>query len=132
MPDDTITKPMIIAHIVKPFAIEIAVFVRSLTKALPADTHIVYSRRKKSKFPGQNTRFIKQISSQHSGDPFKVFRILLQLSELLKKLIRIKRVDVVYLPSFSGLQNSLYSLKSFNSGYLNFKYQNQCPKLLLE
>lgn len=131
---------MIIVHI-KPFAAEIAVSVRSLTKALPDDTHIVvHGGRKnemtttevKSKFPGQNARFIKQDSSQRSGNPFKVLVVLLQLSELLRKLMRMNRVNASYLHSFSGLQDSLYILKPFNSGYLNFSSKNQCPKLLPE
>ena len=39
---------MIIVHIVKPFAAGIAVFVRSLTRALPDDTHIVMHRGRKN------------------------------------------------------------------------------------
>ena len=68
---------MIIVHIVKPFAAGTAVFVKSLTTALPDDTHIVvHGGRKnemtttevKSKFPRQNARFIKRDSSQRSGN----------------------------------------------------------------
>lgn len=97
---------MIIVHNIKPFAAGIAVFVRSLTKAVPENTW-------------QNAQFAIQNSSQGFGNPFKVLLVLSQFSELLKKLMRMNRVEACHHHSFNDLQNSLSILKPFNSGYLN-------------
>ena len=79
---------MVIVHIVEPFAAGIAVFVKSLTEAMPDDVHIViHGERKKEisaaevkkNFPSQNVRFIKWRSAQRSIDPLKD---LLALTEL--------------------------------------------------
>ncbi len=104
---------MIIIHIVEPFATGIAVFVKSLTEAMPNDMHIIVhgerkkvmsAREVKKDFPQGNVRFIKWRSAQRSIDPFKD---LLALSELYKILRRLKRknlVDAVHLHSSkSGL-----------------------------
>ena len=57
---------MIVLHVVEPFAAGIAVFVKSLTEAMPNDTHIILhgERRQvmtaaevKKIFPKRNVRF---------------------------------------------------------------------------
>lgn len=121
---------MIIVHVVEPFATGIAVFVKSLTEAMPDDIHIiVHGERKhvmninevKKSFPKSNVRFIKWRSAQRSIDPF---RDLLAFGELYKILTRLKRknlVDAVHLHSsksgllgrvacrIAGITNVLYT-----------------------
>lgn len=104
---------MTIVHIVEPFASGVALFVRSLTEAMPIDTHIVVHGERKSemaanevkkKFPTNNVRFIKWPSAGRRIDPFKD---LMALGEIYKILFRLKKknlVDVVHLHSSkSGL-----------------------------
>lgn len=120
---------MIIEHIVKPFTAGIAVFVSSLTKAIPDDRGIIAQFRQKnkmtatvvkSKFPRQNAQFIKRNSSQCSGNSFKALVTLSQFSESPKKHMQTNRVKACHHHSFNGLQNSSSILKPSNSGYLNF------------
>ena len=104
---------MIIVHIVEPFAAGIAVFVRSLTEAMPGDMHIVvHGERKKEmpaadvkkNFPTQNVRFIKWHSAQRSIDPLKDLQALTELYRILKRLKQKNLVDAVHLHSSkSGL-----------------------------
>lgn len=104
---------MIIVHIVEPFAAGIAVFVRSLTEAMPEDMHIVvHGERKKEmtaeevkkKFPIENVRFIKWRSAQRSIDPFKDLMALTELYKILRRLKARGLVDAVHLHSSkSGL-----------------------------
>ena len=104
---------MIIVHIVEPFASGVALFVRSLTEAMPNDTHIVVHGERKSemaakevkkKFPTNNVRFIKWPSA---GRRIHLFKDLVALREIYKILFRLKRknlVDAVHLHSSkSGL-----------------------------
>jgi glycosyltransferase involved in cell wall biosynthesis len=104
---------MIIVHIVEPFAAGIAVFVKSLTEAMPDDMHIiVHGERKnemsakevKKSFPRQNARFIKWRSAQRSIDPLKDLLALAELYKILRRLKRKNLVDAVHLHSSkSGL-----------------------------
>jgi glycosyltransferase involved in cell wall biosynthesis len=104
---------MLIVHIVEPFAAGIAVFVRSLTEAMPDDMHIiVHGERKKEMiakevkkdFPRQNVRFIRWRSARRSIDPLKDLFALAELYKILTRLKRKKLVDAVHLHSSkSGL-----------------------------
>ncbi|HTD93656.1 MAG TPA: glycosyltransferase [Chitinophagaceae bacterium] len=104
---------MIIVHIVEPFAAGIAVFVKSLTEAMPDDMHIVvHGERKKEMtasevkkdFPSQNVRFIKWRSAQRSIDPLKDLFALTELYKILRRLKNKNLVDAVHLHSSkSGL-----------------------------
>ena len=105
--------PMVIVHIVEPFAAGIAVFVKSLTEAMPEDLHIVvHGERKKEmsatevkkNFPSQNVRFIKWRSAQRSIDLLKDLLALTELYKILRRLKAKKLVDAVHLHSSkSGL-----------------------------
>ncbi len=104
---------MIIVHVVEPFASGIAVFVKSLTEAMPDDIHIVvHGERKdeiaaaevKGKFPAHNVRFIRWRSAQRSIDPFRDFLALTELYKILRRLKLKNLVDAVHLHSSkSGL-----------------------------
>jgi glycosyltransferase involved in cell wall biosynthesis len=104
---------MIILHIVEPFASGVAVFVRSLTEAMPDDTHIiVHGERKwvmtaeevKKNFPRKNVRFIRWRSAQRKIHPFKDFSAFSELYKILRRLKRKNLVDAVHLHSSkSGL-----------------------------
>jgi glycosyltransferase involved in cell wall biosynthesis len=104
---------MIIVHIVEPFAAGIAVFVKSLTEAMPDDLHIIVhgerkremsAREVKKSFPRQNVRFIKWRSAQRSIDPLKDLFALAELYKILRRLKRKNLVDAVHLHSSkSGL-----------------------------
>lgn len=104
---------MVIVHIVEPFAAGIAVFVKSLTEAMPDDLHIVvHGERKKEmtatevkkNFPSQNVRFIKWRSAQRSIDPLKDLLALTELYKILRRLKAKSLVDAVHLHSSkSGL-----------------------------
>ena len=89
---------MIIVHIVEPFAAGVALFVRSLTDAMPDDTHIiVHGERKKEMtaqevkkiFSNKNTRFLKWRSAQRSLSPVKDFSAFAELYKILKRLKKI-------------------------------------------
>ncbi len=105
--------PMIVVHIVEPFAAGIAVFVRSLTEVMPDDIHIIiHGERKKvmtadevkKNFPKQNVRFIRWRSAQRAIDPVKDIFALTELYNLLRRLKRKNLVDAVHLHSSkSGL-----------------------------
>lgn len=107
------TITMIIVHIVEPFAAGVAVFVKSLTEAMPEDMHIVvHGERKKEmtaakvkkNFPNQNVRFIKWRSAKRSIDPFKDLLALAELYKILRRLKIKNLVDAVHLHSSkSGL-----------------------------
>lgn len=104
---------MIIVHIVEPFAAGIAVFVKSLTEAMPDDMHIIVHGERKSEmsaqevkksFPRQNVRFIRWRSAQRSIDPLKDLFALSELYKILRRLRRKNLVDAVHLHSSkSGL-----------------------------
>ncbi|MEO5564477.1 MAG: glycosyltransferase [Chitinophagaceae bacterium] len=104
---------MIIVHIVEPFAAGIAVFVKSLTEAMPDDIHIIVHGERKNEmsatevkkiFPRQNARFIKWRSAQRSIDPLKDLFALSELYKILRRLKRKNLVDAVHLHSSkSGL-----------------------------
>jgi glycosyltransferase involved in cell wall biosynthesis len=104
---------MVIVHIVEPFASGVAVFVKSLTEAMPDDIHIVvHGERKnempaeevKKNFPNQNVRFIKWRSAQRSIDPVKDLLALTELYKILRRLKAKNLVDAVHLHSSkSGL-----------------------------
>lgn len=104
---------MVIVHIVEPFAAGVAVFVKSLTEAMPDDVHIViHGERKKEisaaevkkNFHSQNVRFIKWRSAQRSIDPLKDLLALAELYKILRRLKRKNLVDAVHLHSSkSGL-----------------------------
>jgi glycosyltransferase involved in cell wall biosynthesis len=104
---------MIIVHIVEPFAAGIAVFIRSLTEAMPDDMHIVvHGERKeeitasevKKDFPRENVRFIRWRSARRSIDPLKDLFALAELYKILTRLKRKNLVDAVHLHSSkSGL-----------------------------
>ncbi|MEJ0102855.1 MAG: glycosyltransferase [Bacteroidota bacterium] len=140
---------MIILHIVEPFATGIAVFVKSLTEAMPDDVHIIvhgersqvmHASEVKKSFSKSNVRFIKWRSAQRAIDPYKD---LLAFSELYKILTRLKRknlVDAVHLHSsksgllgriackMAGITNVLYTPNgaSFLSGknkFIRFIYR---------
>lgn len=104
---------MIIVHIVEPFAAGIAVFVKSLTEAMPDDMHIIVHGERKSEmtaaevkksFHRQNVRFIRWRSAQRSIDPLKDLFALAELYKILRRLKRKNLVDAVHLHSSkSGL-----------------------------
>ena len=108
---------MIVLHVVEPFAAGIAVFVKSLTEAMPNDTHIILhgERRQvmtadevKKTFPKENVRFIRWQSAQRSINPLRDFRALNQLYKILRRLKRKGLVDAVHLHSSkSGLLGRL-------------------------
>ncbi|MCW3073475.1 MAG: glycosyl transferase group 1 [Flaviaesturariibacter sp.] len=104
---------MVILHVVEPFAAGIAVFVRSLTEAMPNDTHIIFhgerknvmsAKEVKSLFPERNVRFIRWQSAQRSINPLKDLQAFNQLYRLLKRLKTKGLIDAVHLHSSkSGL-----------------------------
>ena len=108
-----LSKPMIVVHVVEPFAAGIAVFVKYLTETMPDDLHlIIHGERKevmsaaevKKTFPLPNVRFIKWRSAQRSINPLKDFLALAELYKILKRLKGRKLVDSVHLHSSkSGL-----------------------------
>jgi glycosyltransferase involved in cell wall biosynthesis len=105
--------PMIVVHIVEPFAAGIAVFVRSLTEVMPDDTHIIVHGERtqvmsasevKKDFPSNNVRFIRWHSAQRSINPIKDIFALSELVIILRRLKRKGMVDAVHLHSSkSGL-----------------------------
>lgn len=145
---------MIILHVVEPFAAGIAVFVKSLTEAMPHDTHIIlHGERKqvmtaaevKKIFPKRNVRFIRWRSAQRSINPLKDFRALRELYSILKRLKKRGLVDAVHLHSsksgllgraacrMAGIENVVYTpngapFLSGNSSFSNFVYE-QLEKL---
>lgn len=104
---------MIVLHVVEPFAAGIATFVKSLTEALPNDTHIILhgERRQvmsaaevKKTFPKKNVHFIRWQSAQRSIHPLRDFSALSELYKILRRLKEKRMVDVVHLHSSkSGL-----------------------------
>lgn len=104
---------MIIVHIVEPFAAGIALFVKSLTEAMPDDVHIIiHGERKhvmmadevKRDFPRKNVRFIKWRSAQRAIDPVRDILALSELYTILRRLKRRNLVEAVHLHSSkSGL-----------------------------
>lgn len=103
--------PMIIVHIVEPFAAGVAVFVKSLTEAMPDDMHVVvHGERKKvmsasdvkKNFPRQNVRFIKWRSARRTIDPVRDIKALSELYTILRRLKAKKLVDAVHLHSSKG------------------------------
>jgi glycosyltransferase involved in cell wall biosynthesis len=121
---------MKIIHIVEPFASGVAVFVRSLTEAMPDDLHIVvHGERKelisaaevKKNFPRQNVRFIKWRSAQRSIDPVRDLLALSELYTILRRLKKKNLVDAVHLHSsksgilgraacrMAGINNFIYT-----------------------
>ncbi|HWJ02332.1 MAG TPA: glycosyltransferase, partial [Verrucomicrobiae bacterium] len=104
---------MTILHVVEPFAAGIAVFVKSLTEAMPQDTHIIlHGERKqvmtaaevKKIFPKNNVRFIRWHSVQRSIHPLKDLKALRELYSILKRLKKTGMLDAVHLHSSkSGL-----------------------------
>lgn len=108
---------MIVLHVVEPFAAGIAVFVKSLTEAMPNDTHIILhgERRQvmtaaevKKTFPKKNVRFIRWQSAQRSIHPLRDFRALNELYKTLRRLKKKGLVDAVHLHSSkSGLLGRL-------------------------
>lgn len=111
--ESILASPMIIIHIVEPFAAGVAVFVKLLTEAMPNDMHIiVHGERKKvmsakevkQNFPRNNVRFIRWRSAQRSIDPFKDILAFSELYTILRRLKRKGLVDAVHLHSSkSGL-----------------------------
>ena len=107
------TEPMTIVHIVEPFASGVAVFVRSLTEAMPDDLHIIVHGERKSEmsarevkknFPRENVRFIKWRSAGRSIHLFKDVMALTELYKILNRLKHKRMVDAVHLHSSkSGL-----------------------------
>lgn len=141
--------PMIIVHVVEPFAAGIAVFVRSLTETMPDDLHIVvHGERKqvmtakevKKSFPKNNVRFLRWRSAQRSINPLKDFLAFRQLYKILRRLKKKNLVDAVHLHSsksgllgraacrMAGISNVVYTpngapfLSSGNS-VTNYFYQ---------
>lgn len=108
---------MVIVHVVEPFATGIAVFVKSLTEAMPDDTHIIiHGERKdvmtaemvKKSFHSKNVRFIKWHSAQRSITPAKDIFAFSELYTILRRLNQKKLVDAVHLHSSkSGLLGRL-------------------------
>jgi glycosyltransferase involved in cell wall biosynthesis len=104
---------MVIVHIVEPFAAGVAVFVKSLTEAMPDDVHIVIHGERKKEMPAaevkknfhsQNVRFIKWRSAQRAIDPLKDLLALTELYKILGRLKSKNLVDAVHLHSSkSGL-----------------------------
>lgn len=109
--------PMIVLHVVEPFAAGIATFVKSLTEAMPNDTHIILhgERRQvmsaaevKKTFPKKNVRFIRWQSAQRSIHPLRDFQALNELYKTLRRLKKKGLVDAVHLHSSkSGLLGRL-------------------------
>lgn len=100
--------PMIIVHIVEPFASGIAVFVKSLTEAMTGDIHIVvHGERKeemtaaqvKKNFPKENVRFIRWHNAQRSINPIKDLLALAELYKILRRLKNKSLVDAIHLHS---------------------------------
>ncbi|MGZ8550381.1 MAG: glycosyltransferase [Chitinophagaceae bacterium] len=140
---------MIIVHIVEPFAAGIAVFVKSLTEAMPHDTHIIiHGERKKEitaaevkkKFHNENVRFIKWRSAQRAIDPLKDLMALIELYKVLRRLKAENVVDAVHLHSsksgllgrvacrMAGITNVFYtpngaSFLSARNGVTRFLYK---------
>ena len=104
---------MIIVHITEPFAAGVAMFIQSLTEAMPGDTHIIVHGERnnimqagevKKNFTGQNVHFIRWRSAQRSINPIKDFFALSELYKILTRLKRKGMVDAVHLHSSkSGL-----------------------------
>ncbi|WP_242918214.1 glycosyltransferase [Pontibacter liquoris] len=104
---------MIIVHVVEPFAAGVALFVKSLTEAMPNELHIViHGERKlvmsakevKKTFPKGNVRFIRWKSAQRALNPFKDFLAFTELYKVLRRLKHRNLVDAVHLHSSkSGL-----------------------------
>lgn len=145
---------MIILHVVEPFAAGVAVFVKSLTEAMPHDTHIILhgERRQvmtagevKKIFPKKNVRFIRWQSAQRSIHPLRDLRALNELYKILRRLKKKGLVDAVHLHSsksgllgraacrLAGIHNVVYTPHGapFLSGsnfFSNFVYE-QLEKL---
>lgn len=145
---------MTILHVVEPFAAGVAIFVKSLTEAMPHDTHIILhgERRQvmtaaevKKIFPKRNVRFIRWRSAQRSIHPLKDFRALRELYSILKRLKQRGLVDAVHLHSsksgllgraacrMAGIKNVVYTphgapFFSGNNVFSNFLYE-QLEKL---
>jgi glycosyltransferase involved in cell wall biosynthesis len=99
---------MIILHIAEPFAAGIAVFIQSLTEAMPDDMHIIIHGERnnimpasevKKNFTRQNLHFIRWRSAKRSIDPIKDFLALSELYRILSRLKRKNMVDAVHLHS---------------------------------
>ncbi|MFC0773736.1 glycosyltransferase [Terrimonas alba] len=140
---------MTIVHIVEPFASGVAVFVRSLTEAMPDDLHIIVHGERKSEmsasevkknFPRENVRFIKWRSAGRSIHLFKDVMAVTELYKILKRLRQKKMVDAVHLHSsksgllgriacrLTGISNIFYtpngaSFLSASNGFSRFFYQ---------
>jgi glycosyltransferase involved in cell wall biosynthesis len=140
---------MIIVHVVEPFASGIALFVKSLTEAMPNDTHIVvHGERKKEiaaatvkkNFPGKNVRFLKWSSAQRSINPVMDSLALTELYIILMRLKRRNLVDAVHLHSsksgmlgrlacrMAGISNVFYTpngapFLSASDGFTKLLYQ---------
>jgi glycosyltransferase involved in cell wall biosynthesis len=108
-----LNKPMVVVHVVEPFAAGVAVFLKYLAETMPHDLHlIIHGERKevmsaaevKKTFSLSNVRFIKWKSAQRAISPLKDFAALAELYKILQRLKKSNLVDSVHLHSSkSGL-----------------------------
>jgi len=94
---------MIIARIVEPFATGIAVFVKSLTEAMPDGMHImVHGERRKE----------MTVAEKRSINPIKGLFAMAEILYNAEKIQTKKIVDTVHLHSSeNGVQGGMYVFK---------------------
>ena len=100
---------MIIVHIVEPFASGVALFVKSLTDAMPDDMHIIIHGERKEEIAADTVkkkfnnspgiRFIRWRSATRAISPLKDFLAFAELYQILRKLKKSGMADAVHLHS---------------------------------
>mgnify|MGYP000843906425 CR=1 FL=1 len=99
---------MIVVHVIEPFASGVALFVKSLTKVLSTDKHIVIHGERKDEieadlvkkgFHTTNVKFIPWKSANRNISIFKDIQALIELYTILKRLKKAGLCDVVHLHS---------------------------------
>lgn len=99
---------MVVVHIIEPFASGVALFVKSLTKVLGDDEHIVIHGERKDEieahlvkkgFNTSNVKFIPWKSAHRKLNIAKDIKALFEIYAILKRLKKAQLCDVVHLHS---------------------------------
>ncbi len=99
---------MVVVHVIEPFASGVALFVKSLTKVLSNDKHIVIHGERKDEieadlvkkgFQTSNVKFIPWKSARRNITVFKDIQALIELYTILKRLKKAGLCDAVHLHS---------------------------------
>lgn len=141
---------MVVVHIIEPFASGVALFVKSLTKVLGDDQHIVIHGERKDEieahlvkrgFSTDNVKFIPWKSAHRKITITKDVKALVEIYSILKRLKNAGLCDVVHLHSAKsgflgriacrmlGLKNVFYtpngaSFLSTNSAIKRFMFKS--------